>query len=54
MSDPLQMLFGHQLRLIIPAHRLAHAMCWKSVMGGEGSAGDNQCGLQDTLRPSLP
>jgi hypothetical protein len=33
MSDPLQMLFGHQLRLIIPAHCLAHAMCCKSVMG---------------------
>jgi hypothetical protein len=30
--SPAQMLFGHQLRSIIPAHRSAYATCWKSVM----------------------
>ncbi|KZS08458.1 Uncharacterized protein APZ42_027535 [Daphnia magna] len=29
---PAQMVFGHQLRSIVPAHRSAYATCWKSVM----------------------
>jgi hypothetical protein len=27
------MVFGHQLRSIVPAHRSAYATCWKSVKG---------------------
>jgi hypothetical protein len=30
--SPAQMVFGHQLRSIVPAHRSAYATCWKSVM----------------------
>lgn len=30
--SPVQMVFVHQLRSIIPAHRSAYAPCWKSVM----------------------
>jgi hypothetical protein len=30
--SPAQMVFGHQLRSIVPAHRSAYAICWKSVM----------------------
>jgi hypothetical protein len=26
------MVFGHQLRTIVPAHRSAYVTCWKSVM----------------------
>ncbi|EFX73857.1 hypothetical protein DAPPUDRAFT_252527 [Daphnia pulex] len=30
--SPAQMVFGHQLCSIVPAHRSAYATCWKSVM----------------------
>ncbi len=30
--SPAQMVFGHKLRSIVPAHRSAYATCWKSDM----------------------
>jgi hypothetical protein len=30
--SPAEMVFGHSLRSIIPAHRTSYATCWQSVM----------------------
>ncbi|EFX62873.1 hypothetical protein DAPPUDRAFT_269522 [Daphnia pulex] len=54
--SPAQMVFGHQLCSIVPAHRSAYATCWKSVMEARVLPGgcERERGRQNALRSPFP
>jgi hypothetical protein len=52
--SPAQMVFGHKLRSIVPAHRSAYATCWKSDMEARDRQAAAYADAKNALRSPFP